>query len=128
MMTNEKTIEDLEKQIKITHASLRSLQDEREALQVQLILEKQRHLTDLAEKMHSCFCGYNHTDGCGWGYEEGANKWGSWSHSRWLNHTENLVKKFGLEKIQGFVDHVIETKREYPDFLLFVNQFGHPPL
>ena len=51
----------------------------------------------LATLLHEQFCGFNHTDGCGWYYEEGEGKdpWdGSMygSHTRWAEKAKEIMK------------------------------------
>jgi hypothetical protein len=81
-------------------------------------------IKQLATTLHNNFCKYDHTEGCGWGYEEGEwrrakdHGWakGMWNddmraHNRWRINAENVLdrmRKEGysdekvVEFIQGF--------------------------
>lgn len=80
-----------------------------EALEQQLCAEedaatqaRQKPLRALAARAHALLCQYNHTDGCGWGYEgedgdaiwSQQNRYGA--HARWLKSTENVLKECHL--------------------------------
>jgi len=69
----------------------------------------------LANALHSLLCNNNHTDGCGWYYEENwyidqkkpkhpggsiNNIWKEPSHSHWMCMAKKLNKYFSLEEIQ----------------------------
>jgi len=43
----------------------------------------------LAEELHKELCGWNHTDGCGWYYE---NSWDEWTHEKYLKKAEELLE------------------------------------
>lgn len=47
----------------------------------------------LAIAAHDALCRWNHTDGCGWGYEvrDGVHHWGASEHSRWLLRVAEIV-------------------------------------
>lgn len=48
---------------------------------------------ELAEKLHSKMCHYNHTDGCSWFYETNPETmWDAWAHKRFLNKAEEMRK------------------------------------
>lgn len=50
-------------------------------------------LKELAAKAHDVFCRWNHTDGCGWGYETKAtDPWKCSAHRRWLMHVATAVR------------------------------------
>jgi hypothetical protein len=58
---------------------------------------------ELAELMHSKQCNFNHTDACGWyyenspGYRKGENKWTrGWAHKDYLEKANRLVKKLDM--------------------------------
>lgn len=54
----------------------------------------------LAEFLHSKFCRYNHTDGCGFFYE--GNDWNKPEHNRWLETAQDVLK------IEPDVDKIIK--------------------
>ncbi len=43
---------------------------------------------NLATHLHTRFCGGNHTDGCGWYYENG--NWDQFTHSLWYRKAEGI--------------------------------------
>lgn len=52
----------------------------------------------IAAVLHDALCTYNHTDGCGWGYEQ--NPFPSWTgahsaHEKWRKHARELLEKGG---------------------------------
>ncbi|AGY46703.1 hypothetical protein BigBertha_195 [Bacillus phage BigBertha] len=48
----------------------------------------------LAITLHELMCNWNHTDGCGWGYETngGTHNWDGYAHKKWLEHAQQLIK------------------------------------
>ncbi|HCW07144.1 MAG TPA: hypothetical protein DGG95_07255 [Cytophagales bacterium] len=49
----------------------------------------------LAIVLHDNFCGFNHTDGCGWGYEEGReDPWAKecYSHTHWAEKAKQIMQ------------------------------------
>jgi hypothetical protein len=55
-------------------------------------VERRALLRALVKRAHDCLCGWNHTDGCSWGYEEDRpNEWRCDAHSRWLKHYDTLI-------------------------------------
>lgn len=50
-------------------------------------------LKALAVLAHDTCCAWNHTDGCGWGYEMsgGQHVWDGSEHQRWLVHVKSLI-------------------------------------
>lgn len=55
---------------------------------------------ELAVLLHKHRCGYNHTDGCAWGYEErdDSNRWEAPAHKRYL---EQARKMLASDKLAG---------------------------
>lgn len=59
-------------------------------------------LTTIAEFIHSMQCRYNHTDGCGWYYEQDYNKNDAakiWSQSAHLSYLRKAKKLMAFEDI-----------------------------
>jgi len=47
----------------------------------------------LAEFLHDLCCSKNHTDGCGWEWEDSKeNKWNGTTHQVWLAKAKRLIK------------------------------------
>lgn len=80
-------------------------------------------LRDLANKAHSNLCSYNHSDGCGWGYEEdGKNPqlWDGAEHQRWLKKIQSVIKeekytKLDSDKLNKILDLITEMKAVHPN-------------
>jgi hypothetical protein len=50
---------------------------------------------ELAEYLHTKYCGYNHTEECAWDYEIGGeciSKWEKFAHKKWLKKAKDLIK------------------------------------
>jgi hypothetical protein len=74
----------------------------------------------IALMLHSQFCGFNHTDGCGWYYEykDGSkDNWDGHAHRRWLDKTttfwtavEEMASKIrgkkGFELISTYLQNI----------------------
>ena len=73
---------------------------EQELRSVQLVIEKLKQEKKrlaalapeyaLAEYLHSKICTLNHTDGCGWFYEDW-NKNNPWTKTRYLNRAKQII-------------------------------------
>ena len=46
---------------------------------------------EMATYLHDRFCVWNHTDGCGWYYEN--DSWTGYSHKKWLITAQEIVVK-----------------------------------
>ena len=57
--------------------SVRALDQEIEFLRKEKRMESRDQLKPLASWLHEVFCNYDHTEGCGWGYEvsNGEHSW-----------------------------------------------------
>jgi len=107
---------------------MRSLEDiDKETLKLEKALEeikqvKKKTLEQLAsspyikiaDNLHTILCKWNHTDGCGWYYEEsnGVDDWKGQTHSRYLEKAQKLVDLSGYspEQINGILKRMIEVK------------------
>lgn len=61
---------------------------------------------EIAEFLHERFCGHNHTDECGWLYDNG--DWSSFARKQYLNIARNLLKCYKKEMIYEFVNILLE--------------------
>lgn len=73
------------------------LRQEKDAHDRSVAAQTLRALRPIAAIAHETLCRWNHTDGCGWGYEEGSNPnsdsaWNGYAHSRWLSAVDRIVK------------------------------------
>lgn len=94
-MTTKAEVEELARRERAAEGALR---EAREARQKAEALEREARLgwlMDLTIRAHDLLCGWNHTDGCSWGYEcrGGEHAWNGWAHARWLKHYEGLVTR-----------------------------------
>lgn len=104
----------------VTDDDIKAKEAELSALKAKKLAQENQPLAKLAIRLHDVFCGYNHTDGCAWGYEARNDKhdWSGQAHRRWMERTELVIKKISLDKIgeqiatrgwSGVVPEVIVT-------------------
>ena len=51
----------------------------------------------VAEALHGAFCKHNHTDGCGWYYDDGT--WSQYSRKEYLEKAEVLLRYYNKDQI-----------------------------
>lgn len=51
----------------------------------------------VAEALHGAFCKHNHTDGCGWFYDDGT--WNQYSRKEYLEKAEILLRFYNKDQI-----------------------------
>lgn len=90
-----------------------------------LIDDKEVNFKKLADLLHELFCENNHTDGCGWYYEESAeNCWERFDHMKWLklakehyaNHEKLEAEITYLEKLKDYKEYLFQTKQRIVKF------------
>lgn len=87
------TQEDIAKKIDSYRKEIEKLEAEQDRLD-SLPADKR-----LAEQLHSAFCTWNHTDGCGWQYESWANP--GRARTQWLKRAHAAMEEgITLEDIQ----------------------------
>jgi len=125
MSTTRQKLEDLRKQEEILTKQLE--EEEREEKN-----KRQLKVRPVAELAHSLFCGYNHTDGCGWGYEENSKDpeitWGGWSHQHWLDKVEKIAKEhreISMEEIHETLKAIQAASKTQEKFMWVVRQLFH---
>lgn len=121
MATLKEMEEELQKQRDLARELERKVQQARR----DEARESRRALRPLAVKAHDAFCLWNHTDGCGWGYEcdgySGKGKppedevWDRDCHAKWLGQVEELLKMAPLEDLERIVDGYAELKKIHRD-------------
>lgn len=87
--------------------------------------ERRGPLKALTIRAHEVFCGWNHTDGCSWGYEDSAtDPWLCDAHLRWLRHVEKLVigdkytpAKVTADQYAALIDQSAQIKKIAPQAL-----------
>lgn len=84
-------------------------------------MEKELILREIAARLHSITCRSNHTDVCGWCYENWENMNTGYSKKKYYKDAENLCLMFAdaggketLEKVKVF--HQILNKYEFEHF------------
>jgi len=87
----EKEIDELEKRIE-------KLKEEKKKL-IDLSPEKR-----VAECLHKRLCVHNHTDGCGWFYENWDDFGTGYSKKRYFSMAKNLLEHFTEEQIELFIE------------------------
>lgn len=87
-------------------------------------IEALRPMRAAAKRAHDILCRYNHTDGCGWGYEEGLDAektWAASSHYYWLKSIREAMEgsnnrpPLSIEKLNAILDAVEQIKKVHPD-------------
>ncbi|WP_421578624.1 hypothetical protein [Shinella sp. M31] len=110
------TIEELEREVRARSDEMRKATEALEDAKAAEAAERMEPLKALAERAHSCLCQWNHTDGCSWGYEEGAkDPWACDAHTRWLRHYDKIINgdryskpKATLEEVETIL-HAVEA-------------------
>lgn len=75
-------------------AKITRRQEELTKLQAQLEqLKSEPYEYQLARELHDKLCRWNHTDGCGWDYEnnDGTEDWTGQAHDRYLGKARKLI-------------------------------------
>lgn len=63
---------------------------------------------DIATALHSIICHANHTDGCGWYYDDGS--WKEYSRKRYIELAQKLLKSYHKETILGMLTIIKDNK------------------
>jgi hypothetical protein len=96
---------------------LRHIAAEREAA-------KWTKLQPVAEIAHNVMCGYNHTDGCGYLYEN--DNWSADCHVAWLRKVNNVLEKnsrLTLEHLKEMLLAVQALTKKYPELVRTLRTF-----
>lgn len=120
------TLEQIKQLEDNAQKTLRSLRDQREALENAERDSRLESIKPLVIRAHDLLCCWNHTDGCGWGYEvireTGKHNWQGWAHARWLRHFEELLlgknsknsQPLSVEQLTKILDVVEELRKTNP--------------
>lgn len=109
----------------------RAQRQAREDLEKAEARERERRLDalkPLAIRAHDALCAWNHTDGCGWGYEihNGVHNWNGTAHVQALRKIEEWIKPsqysrneaIPVEELEQFIGIVEDIKAKFkPPFL-----------
>jgi hypothetical protein len=119
----------------IARKRVKDLEAEEEKEALKKLNVEERVLREIAGLFHSMMCPYNHTDGCGWGYEEdtGGDRWRLSSHAEWLRKTEVAFCKKGSNRHMTeakddaikFVNLLKSVKAEYPSFFFMLRDIRY---
>lgn len=100
-------IKELEREAEDARKRADKARAELEAAREQQAAERRAPLRALVVRAHNCLCQWNHTDGCGWGYEESSpDPWKGDAHHRWLNHYDRLLNGSSYEKPAATLEEV----------------------
>lgn len=78
-----------------------------EAAEFEAAQARMAPLRALVKRAHDCLCGWNHTDGCAWGYEEDAkDPWACSAHARWLGHYDQIINGDGNRRPEASFEQV----------------------
>ncbi len=76
---------------------LKKIEEEKER---QKLVEPDKYI---AELLHGKLCNHNHTDGCGWFYDDGS--WKEYTRKEYLEKANNLLSKgFTAVTVKTFLD------------------------
>lgn len=104
---------------------LRSLRESLKASEAKTKEEKQKPMREVAEQAHDALCIHNHTDGCGWGYEN--DNWNGFAHQRWLDKIEKILDKtetfepVTTEQLTEIIGLVKEMKKIHPRAMYIIH-------
>jgi hypothetical protein len=113
-------VEEKRAEIQNLQKALNKAKEKLEEMEREEIEQRQLPLRDIAVKAHECFCFWNHTDGCSWGYEEHSeNCWNSYSHKSWLSKVEKVLGgeryvSVTKEDIECVLESISELKKKCP--------------
>ena len=116
-MTNER-LELMRKELVTARQRVKAIESDIEDEEKEEKIKRQKPLRKIAEKAHGLFCQWNHTDGCGWGYE--GNNWDGHAHQRWLKKIENTIKDGYPRVTLNELDIILD------DFILLQNKHKVP--
>lgn len=90
---NDAELEELVRAEQAAQATLAKRREAREAHEKKKAAERLEPLKELAILAHDVLCSWNHTDGCGWGYEVDGkdHNWSAHAHYRYLERVDELV-------------------------------------
>ena len=80
---------------------------EKEERRVAILTKEQR----VADYLHDIFCHHNHTDGCGWFYDDGS--WTEYSRKEYVSKSIKLLKIYDEEQIREILRNFKSCKIIY---------------
>jgi len=123
-MSND-PIEELKRAEETALKALMKARDAREAAERVEREKRLEPLKALAIRAHDTLCRWNHTDGCGWGYEkrDSVHDWNGWAHARWLRHLDEVVsgtsqhRPVSVEALTDIIEAARVMREKHPDAL-----------
>lgn len=90
--------------------------------------ERQKPIRTIAIKAHDLFCAWNHTDECGWYYENDAKAedfvWQGYSHRIVLNKIDKLFQdtQISPDILDAILDDLLKIKKIYPNLMRIIRR------
>ncbi len=114
-------IKQIKEKLEVINEKQQELVEALRAAQKEERIERQKAIYPVADLAHSLLCRWNHTDGCGYGYEN--NDTEGYEHQRWVKAVEELVeRKFTLEQIKESLAQLKQVKAKCPEFFSIIEQ------
>jgi len=107
---------------------LRNLRDSLKTAEAKTNEERQKPIREITQQAHDALCSYNHTDGCGWGYEN--DNWNGYAHRRWLDKIEKILSKEETfepvtdNQLTAIIGLVKEMKKIHPRAVYILGLLG----
>ena len=123
-----KDTKQLEADLKRAREQAKNLEEALAEARAEEILERQKPLRELAHRAHNLLCAYNHTDGCGYGYE--GDDWTGHAHKRWLDKVEQCVaggdkfQRSTVEEFTAFLDGVAAIRQVCPKWRYIMQELN----
>lgn len=132
---------EAEKKLKEVTDAQRAAQDAVKRAHFKLNSDRLTKLKPLVIRAHDLLCKWNHTDGCGWGYETSkefvdGHNWDAYAHYSWLTKYDAIVngadatsyrqatQPLGLEKLESFLSALEIMKKNNAEALLLFRSNG----
>lgn len=124
--------ESINQEIRIAELRLNELREKKAREEAADIAARRKPLRAIAKGAHDLLCRWNHTDGCGWGYEEGSDPdsdacWSGHAHSRWLGAVEGILSEkrwpsaLTPEDLNALIDSMRQALSVHRDALAVVD-------
>lgn len=126
MVNNQNDLEELKENLAKLNKRKRQLEETIEKAEEKEKNERQKPIRNIAIKAHDLFCAWNHTDGCGWFYENDARNeehvWRGDSHSHYLNQIEKLFKDKQISPaiLEAILNDLLAMKKVYPQLMRII--------
>ena len=128
MVNNQNDLEELKENLAKLNKRKRQLEETIEKAEEKEKNERQKPIRKIAIKVHDLFCAWNHTDGCGWFYENDAKTedfvWQGYSHRIYLNKIEKLFQdtQISPDILDAILDDLLKIKKIYPNLMRIIRE------